>query len=327
MARIKYIYNNETCKYEKVRVTRWEIFLNFLSFLGLALILAIGLVYVYSNYSEFPYVKKLKYKNETLQMDYEILQEHLKATDHKLSQLRDRDDNIYRKIFEADPLPESVWKGGMGGVNQYQEIMDDGLEEEELILSTLQHVDKLKRQMYIQTKSYDDILDMVDNREEMLASIPSIKPITNKTLKHTGSIFGMRWHPILHINRIHEGLDFSADKGTPVLATGNATVVRAGISTTYGKVVYLDHGYGYQTRYAHLSKIKVKMGEKVKRGAIIGLVGDTGLSEGNHLHYEVLKDNIPVNPVYYFYPNITDEEFEQLMQTAELKDISNSKDK
>jgi len=322
MARIKYYYDTETCKYERVKVSKWDVFLNFLGFFVLALILAVGLVYVYGMYDDLPHVKRLKKENEELLTYYEILNEEVKTADKMLEVLRDRDDNIYRKIFEAEPLPMSIWEGGIGGVDRYKEIIDDKVEREDLILNTFQKVDKLKRQLYIQTKSYDDILEMAKNKEDLLSSIPSIQPITNNELIRLASGFGPRWHPILKVKRMHAGIDFSADTGTPIYATGNAEVTKAGLYGSYGNVVYLDHGFGYETRYAHMTEIAVKVGQEVKRGDIIGYVGNTGLSSAPHLHYEVWKDGQAVDPVYYFYQDVTDEEFDKLIELASRENQS-----
>lgn len=322
MARIKYYYDTETCKYERIKVSKWDVFMNFLGFVVLALILAVVLVYVYGMFDDLPHVKRLKKENEELRTYYEILNEEVKTADKMLQVLRDRDDNIYRKIFEAEPLPLSIWEGGVGGVDRYKEILEDDLERENLVINTFRKVDKLKRQLYIQTKSYDDILEMAKNKEEMLSSIPSIQPITNKELIRLASGFGMRWHPILKVKRPHNGVDFSADPGTPIYATGDATVERASRFGSYGNVVFLDHGYGYQTRYAHMSELNVHVGQKVKRGDVIGYVGNTGLSSAPHLHYEVWKDDEAIDPVNYFYQDVTDEEFDKLIELASRENQS-----
>ncbi len=322
MARIKYYYDTETCKYERIKVSNWDVFINALGFLTLALMLAIGLVYMYSSFFELPVVTKLKKENEELLAYYEILNREVNTSNKMLQVLRERDDNIYRKIFEADPIPLSIWEGGVGGVDRYKNILDSRTEREELILSSFQKVDKLKRQLYIQTKSYDDIENMAKNKEELLAAIPSIQPITNKELIRLASGYGMRWHPILKVKRMHNGIDYSADPGTPIYATGDAVVARAGMNSSYGNMVVLDHGFGFETRYAHMSKINVKIGQKVKRGDIIGFVGNTGLSSAPHLHYEVLKDNKFQDPVYYFYQDVTDEEFDKLIELSSKENQS-----
>lgn len=322
MARIKYYYDTETCKYERVKVSRWDVFLNGLGFFTLALILAVGIFYFYASFFELPHVTKLKKDNKELLTYYEILNEEVNTANKMLQVLRERDDNIYRKIFEAEPIPLSIWEGGVGGVDRYKEIFDNRPEREDLIINTYQKIDKLKRQLYIQTKSYDDIINMASNKEEMLASIPSIQPITNKELIRLASGFGMRMHPILKYKRPHNGIDFSAEPGTPIYATGDATVLRAGMSGSFGNLVELDHGFGYKSRYAHMLKIDVKVGQKVKRGDVIGYVGSTGLSMAPHLHYEIWYDGRAVNPVNYFYNDVTDEEWDKLLELASRENQS-----
>ncbi len=316
MARIKYYYDTETCKYERVKISRWDVFLNGLGFFTLALILAIGIFFFYGEFFELPHVTKLKKENKELLTYYEMLNEELKTSNQMLRVLRERDDNIYRKIFEAEPIPQSIWEGGVGGAERYKEILDSRTEREGLIVDSFEDIDKLKRQLYIQTKSYDDIEEMAANKAEMLACIPSIQPISNKELKRLASGFGMRMHPILKYRRPHNGVDFSADPGTPIYATGDASVSRASYSGAAGNRVQLDHGFGYETRYFHMSKIDVKVGQKVKRGDVIGYVGNTGLSMAPHLHYEVWHNDKPINPINYFYQDVTDEEFDKLIELA-----------
>jgi len=316
MARIKYYYDTETCKYERVKISRWDVFLNALGFFTLALILAIGIFYFYASFFELPHVTKLKKENKELLTYYEILNQQVETTDKMLQVLRERDDNIYRKIFEAEPIPHSIWEGGVGGAERYKDILENKPERKDLIINSFEKIDKLKRHLYIQTKSYDDIEKMASNKTEMLACIPSIQPISNKELIRLASGFGMRMHPILKVRRPHNGIDFSADPGTPIYATGNATVARAGLSGSAGNRVELDHGFGYKTRYLHMSKIDVQVGQKVKRGDVIGYVGNTGLSMAPHLHYEVWHNGKPINPINYFYKDVTDDEFDKLIELA-----------
>ncbi len=316
MARIKYYYDTETCKYERVKISRWDVFLNALGFFTLALILAVGIVSLYANFFELPHVTQLKKDNKELQMNYEFLTDEVKTLQNVLKVLRDRDDNIYRKIFEAEPIPQSILEGGVGGSNQYEHIRNSKLEREELILDSYEKIDKLKRQLYIQMRSYDDIEKMAANKTNMLASIPSIQPVANKELHRLASGYGMRMHPILKYKRMHNGIDFSADPGTPIYATGDATIKRAGMSGSYGNLVELEHGFGYTTRYAHMSKINVTIGQKVKRGDIIGFVGNTGLSMAPHLHYEVWYNGNAINPINFFYSDVSDDEFDKLIELA-----------
>ncbi len=322
MARIKYYYDTETCKYERIKVSKWDIFLNLLGFLSVSLILAVSLVFIFSKYFESPQVSLLKKENKELLNYYEDMEKELGRMNSMMSSLQDRDDNIYRVIFEADPIPYTIREAGVGGTDRYRALREDRLERETLVIDTYMKIDKLKKQMYIQTKSYDDILQMAKNKSEMLMCIPSIQPIPNKDLKRFASGYGMRFHPLLKIRRMHAGCDFSAPQGTPIYATGDGTILRAKREGALGNAVVIDHGYGYATKYGHMSKFAVRQGQKVKRGEIIGYVGNTGLSAAPHCHYEVWKDNKHVNPVYYFYNDVTDNEFDELLELASMENQS-----
>jgi len=316
MARIKYYYDTETCKYERIKVSKWDMFLNSLGVFTLSLVLAVIILIISSTYFESPQVSLLKKENKELLLYYNDMQKDLANMDAMLLSLQDRDDNIYRVIFEADPIPSSVRQAGVGGTDRYRALREESLEREDLVLSTLEKIDKLKKQMYIQTKSHDDIEQMARNKSVMMASIPSIQPINNSDLNRLASGYGMRMHPILKYIRMHAGIDFSAPQGTPIFATGDGTVDYAGFSKTSGNMVTLNHGYGYMTKYLHMSNFAVRQGQKVKRGDIIGYVGNTGLSKAPHCHYEVWKDGQHVNPVNFFYNDVTDEEFDKLLELA-----------
>ncbi len=322
MARIKYYYDTETCKYERIRVSKWDIFLNSLGIFTLSLVLAVLILFISSTYFESPQVSLLKKENQELQIYYDDMQKDLTQMDGMLTALQERDDNIYRVIFEADPIPSTIRQAGVGGTDRYRALREEKIEREDLVISTYENIDKLKKHMYIQTKSYDDILQMAKNKSAMLASIPSIQPIANKDLKSLASGYGMRMHPILKYRRMHAGCDFSAPQGTPIFATGDGKVSRAQFFKTSGNMVTIDHGYGYETKYLHMSKFAVKEGQVVKRGDIIGYVGNTGLSKAPHCHYEVWKDNIHVNPVNYFYNDVTDEEYDKLLELASRENES-----
>lgn len=322
MARIKYYYDTETCKYERIKVSKWDIFLNSLGILTLSLVLAVGIFIVSSTYFESPQVSLLKKENQELLIYYDDIQKDLGQMKGMITSLQERDDNIYRVIFEADPIPSTIRQAGVGGTDRYRALRENKLEREDLVIGTFGKIDNLKKQMYIQTKSYDDILQMAKNKTDMLASIPSIQPIPNKSLKRLASGYGMRMHPILKYRRMHAGCDFSAPQGTPIFATGNGKVVRARLAKTTGNMVRLDHGYGYQTKYFHLSRFAVKEGQKVKRGDIIGYVGNTGLSKAPHCHYEIWKDNRHIDPVNYFYNDVTDEEYDKLLELASRENES-----
>jgi len=323
MSKIKYYYDTETCKYERVRVSRWDVLLNISGFVVLVLVAGISLVIIFDTYFESPKAARLKKENEELTFYYDMLSKDMNRANKMLESLQERDNNVYRTIFEAEPIPLSVRNAGVGGVDRYQDLLENGLEREEIIVNTFQRIDQLKRQLYIQTKSYDNLLEMADNKSEILATIPAIQPVSNKELRRLASGFGMRVHPIYKVKMMHPGIDFSAPQGTPVYATGGGKVKQVKSSFTgYGKQVIIDHGYGYQTRYAHLQDFNIKAGQEVERGQCIGYVGNTGTSTAPHLHYEVFKDNERVNPIYYFYQDITAEEYEVLVQLASIENQS-----
>ena len=322
MARIKYYYDTETCKYERIKVSKWDIFLNTLGILSLSLVLAVVILIVYDTYFESPQVSLLKKENKELLIYYNDMQKDLSNMENMIGALQERDDNIYRVIFEADPIPSTIRQAGVGGTDRYRALREEQIVREDLVIHTFENIDKLKKQMYIQTKSYDDILQMAKNKADMLASIPSIQPIPNKDLKRLASGYGMRMHPILKYMRMHAGCDFSAPQGTPIYATGNGTIYRAFHDKTSGNMISIDHGYGYMTKYMHMVKFAVKKGQKVKRGDIIGYVGNTGLSKAPHCHYEIWKDKRHINPVNYFYNDVTDEEYDKLLELASRENES-----
>ena len=324
MARIKYYYDAETCKYERIKVSTWDVALNLLGFLSVAIIIAVGILIAYNTYFDSPKEAYLKKENEELKLYYDILEKQMSDAEKMLVSLQERDDNVYRVIFEADPIPPTIRTAGTGGANKYKELLD-GLEQEQLILAALTKVDQLKKQMYIQTKSYDEILELAQNKADMLAAIPAIQPVSNKELKRLASGFGRRWHPIYKVKKMHWGVDFSAPRGTPIYATGDGVVISAKKSSRalgYGNQVKIDHGFGYQTNYAHMHSFVVKRGQKVKRGELIGYVGSTGGSTAPHVHYEVIKNGKKINPVRYFFHDISDDEYDKLLELASIENQS-----
>ena len=327
MARIKYYYDTETCKYERIRVSSWDVILNLLGFFFLSVIVAVGIVGAFFYFYESPKEAVQRRENQSLKIKYEILEEEVDSLNIWLSALQERDDNIYRVIMEADPIPQSIRKAGTGGSNRYKRM----LEEEEvydpdgLIEDSFDRIAQLKRQMYIQSMSYDDILVMARNKSKMLASIPAIQPVSNKELKRLASGYGYRMHPIYKIRKMHWGIDFSAPRGTPIYSTGDGKVkkaVRSNRAVGYGNYVVIDHGYGYQTLYGHMLNMTVKAGQTVKRGELIGYVGNSGGSTAPHCHYEVMKDGKKVNPIKYFFQDIDDEEYDKLLELSAVENQS-----
>ena len=325
MARIKYIYNTETCQYERVSISVWDVVLNLLGFLTVSLIIAVGILLVFNQYFESPKEIVLRKENEELKLHYDILDNEMTDVQDMLQNLRERDDNVYRMIFEADPIPSSVRTAGIGGSNKYKDLLNKELIQEDLIIEDFKRLDRLKRQMYIQTKSYDDIIELALHKDKMLAAIPAIQPIQNKELTRLASGFGMRIHPIYKIKKRHTGLDFSAPRGTPIYSTGSGTVQLAETSyrkTGYGNQVEINHGFGYVTKYAHMQMLTVKKGQKVNRGDLIGYVGSTGGSTAPHCHYEIIKDGKKIDPIQYIIQDVTDEEYQKLLDLASRENQS-----
>ncbi len=320
MARIKYYYDTESCRYERIKVSTWDIVWNSLGFLTVALILAIGIVYCYIVYFESPEEAQLRKENQELQLYYDLLSQDLNNANDMLESLQQRDDNIYRVIFGVDPIPEEIRTAGTGGSNRYKDLLEEGIEREDLVLNNYQKIDQLKKKMYIQTKSYDEIVEMARNKEDMLASLPAIQPVSNKNLKRLSSGFGYRIDPIYKTRKMHEGVDFSLPVGTPVYATGDGKIkfTRSSISG-YGKQLEIDHDFGYVTKYAHLDKMLVKKGQIVKRGDLIGYSGNSGKSTAPHLHYEVIYQGGKVNPIHYFSRDLSPEEYEEIIRLASIE--------
>jgi len=321
MARIKYYYDTETCKYERLKVSAWDVIINTLGFLFVSLIFSAALVLAYMSYFRSPREAYLEKENEQLELYYDLMTKEMEQTNAVMAALKERDDNIYRVIFEAEPTP--VARVSYEGVAKYKNLLDKGLESDELIMSALLKVDNLKRQMYSQSKSYDEIAKLAKSKTQMLASIPAIQPVPNKELTKLVSGFGMRIHPIYKVKMMHTGCDFSTPRGTPVYSTGDGIVK---VVTTnlggYGKEIEVDHGYGYVTKYAHLDRFNVKVGQKVKRGELIGYSGNTGASTAPHVHYEVIHDGRKVNPVHYFFNDLNPTEYEKILEFAEVENQS-----
>ena len=317
MAKIKYHYNTETCKYEKVETKPVALLLSIAGFCVVAFLFAFALMPVYNSYFQSDKEAALAKENQELKFFYDLLGKEIKESEQALQALQERDDKVYRVMFEAEPLSASVRKAGVGGINPYERLLRKGLSKEEMIVSLTRKIDQLKKEMYVQSKSYDEISKLAKEKSTMLASIPAIQPVAKKGPAKLVSGFGIRLHPFYKIPQMHTGLDFAAPRGTPIYATGDGIVTRTDLNYGgYGTTVELSHGYGYGTLYGHLSKIAVRLGQKVKRGELIAYMGSTGMSTAPHLHYEVIKNGEKVNPIYYFYNDMTPDEYEQLLRVA-----------
>jgi murein DD-endopeptidase MepM/ murein hydrolase activator NlpD len=270
---------------------------------------------VFASFFDSPKEKALKREVEQMTIQYELIHREMSSVESVLEDLQNTDDNLYRKIFETKPIPAEQRDGGIGGVNRYEAL--EGYKNSNLVIETASRLDKIRKKMYIQSKSYDQLIMLAKNKGEMLKTIPSIIPISNKDLTRTASGFGWRIHPIYKISKFHYGMDFTAPLGTEVYATGNGTVADMLSSQRgLGKHIVIDHGFGYTSTYAHLSNFNVRVGQKVQRGDIIGYVGNTGTSVANHLHYEIKLNGQNVDPVNYYFQDLNSEEYEKMVEIA-----------
>jgi murein DD-endopeptidase MepM/ murein hydrolase activator NlpD len=319
MAKVKYYYDPRTLSYRKIERT-WRHRTRDLGIFLLSSFMFALLFYVLAdNIIDSPKEKRLKRDLDNMVLQYEIMNQRLNQVTSVLEDMQYRDDNIYRVIFEADPIPSEVRRAGFGGANRYKNL--EGYGNSDLIIDTRKKLDIITKQAYVQSKSFDDVLNLAKDKDKMLQSIPAIQPVANKDLRRMASGYGYRIHPIYKVRKLHTGMDFSATTGTPIYATGDGVVKsdrgrdKVG-GHGYGRYVVIDHGYGYQTLYAHMSKKSVKPGQKVKRGDVIGYVGNTGASTAPHLHYEVIKNGNKINPINFYYNDLTPEEYELMIQLS-----------
>jgi murein DD-endopeptidase MepM/ murein hydrolase activator NlpD len=254
---------------------------------------------------------------------YQNLNKEVSKLDNELAHLEHRDDNIYRAVLGAEPIDKSVREAGIGGVDRYEDIKKKDLVHEDFLIKLHERVDKLKRKVYIESKSQDDVIALAENKEKLFAAIPAIQPVANKELIALASGFGMRIHPVYKVRKMHTGVDFAAAIGTPIYATADGIIDKLEVSFSgYGKQLEIDHGFGYRTRFAHMHGFAVRYGQKVKRGDLIGYVGETGLSTAPHLHYEVFVNGIHVNPIHYFFNDLNAKEYEKVIELASIENQS-----
>lgn len=314
MAKVKYYYDEATLSYKKIKLKK-GFYSRRIAFSTIAVLLIAFIGFVtFSQFIISPKQRAQKRELENMKLHYEILSKRLEETSTILDEIQQRDNNVYRSYFEANPITIEQRKAGFGGVNRYKDL--EGFDNSQLIINLTKEVDILSKQLVVQSKSLDEIVSLAKEKENMLASIPAILPIKKNDF-YVASGFQMRMHPILKINKFHKGMDFSAASGTPIYASGNGRVILAERNSTYGNVVYISHGYGFETIYAHMSKIVAVNGRSVKRGDLIGYVGNTGLSVSPHLHYEVLKNGVALNPLNFYYADLTLEEFAALQKASE----------
>ena len=315
MAKHKYKFNPETLTYVKVKRTAKQKVLYYGTYTFAVISLLLLFDFILGSFVDLPKDKALKRQHNELLANYELLKSRLTLLDSALVNLQERDDNIYRTIFETEPIHASIRQAGTGGAEKYKEMQN--MEDFEIVLETAQYLDKLLRQAYVQSKSYDEVIELAQNKEDMLSAIPAIQPISNKDLKRTASGWGFRIHPIYKIRKFHYGMDFTAPTGTEIYSTGDGTISEIKKSKRgYGNKIVVDHGYGYKTLYAHLSGFNVRKGQKVKRGDVIGYVGNTGTSTAPHLHYEVILNGEKQNPVNYYFNDLTPEQWDIMIEMS-----------
>jgi murein DD-endopeptidase MepM/ murein hydrolase activator NlpD len=315
MKKIKYYYNTNTLRYEKLETPLRVILLRILGFFSASIVTALILVSIAYRYFPSANEKRLLQRNEALKDNYFVLNEKVKKLQEQIGDLEKRDNDVYRAIFEANPIPDSARAKALA---QEQEIqLVQSMDQDNLATSIATTLNNLTARINYQTKSYNDINGFIKNKEQLLACTPAIQPVSNKDLKRIASGFGYRIDPVYKTSKFHAGLDFAAPLGTPIYATANGTVETAGnTGNGYGNHVVINNGYGYSTLFGHMFRVKVRPGQKVKRGEIIGWVGNTGKSTGPHCHYEVHRNGEPVDPVYYFYNDITPEQYDRLLKLA-----------
>jgi len=311
MARVRYQYNHKTCKYEPIFGSGRKFLKQSAGFITLSLLLAVACFSYYSQHYESFNELLLKRKNKALKTEWSILQKRVENSTQELLSLIDKDDHNYRVILDSQPLPASMREAGTGGS---EKINRAGMGGFPIILGYYERLDKLKHQLDVEVQSYEELTKMLHEKIKMWASRPAIQPIDNRQLARLHLTYGARFHPIFHVYMDHKGLDFAAAQGTPVYATGDGVVATTYSSSSYGNVIYLNHGHNFETRYAHLSKFAVRPGQFVKRGQVIAYVGNTGHSVASHLHYEVLFNGLHANPINFFQRDLSNKEYDRLIK-------------
>ena len=323
MSKVKYYFDAETLSYRPIKATNTNRIINFLLFVlsSFSFGLICLLILLNSDILNTPSEVAQKRTIQNYELQFDILNKKLSQLESVVANVEERDNNLYRVYFEASPIPVEQRYAGFGGVNRYRDL--EGYDNSELIINTTKRLDILTKQTVVQSRSLDEIERLAANKSELIAAIPTIQPIKNKDLTRVASGFGYRIDPFTKKRRFHYGMDFTAKRGTPVYATGNGIVKRAdNRSSGYGRHIRIDHGFGYVSLYAHLTKYNVRRGQRVKRGDIIGYVGNTGRSAGPHLHYEILKDKKKINPLNFYYGNLSPKEFEALLSQSKQENQS-----
>lgn len=314
MKKIKYFYNTNTLRYEKLVTPLRVKLLRVFGFFSAFLVTAALVIWVYTRFIPKPADNIAYEKMRMMRDDYNNLASKLKTVEQQMAELEKRDNDVYRSIFEANPLPDSARAKLTEKSKEFEKV--NAMNDEQLSKDIAAQLNNINARITYQRNSYDAIEKLIQNQDEKLASIPAIQPVSNKDLSRVASGFGMRIHPIYGIPKMHSGLDFTSPQGTPIYATGNGRVTTAGGGTGTGNHVIINHGYGYETVYMHMVRIKARAGQQVKRGEVIGWVGSTGASTGPHLHYEVHINRSAVDPVYFFFNDLNAEQYDRMLKIA-----------
>jgi len=315
MPNSRYKFNPESLSFDKIRLGFRAVLMRTLAYMVGSMMVAVVYYLIFAIFFDSPKEKALHREIDQLTLQYELIQREMGNLEKVIGQLEETDDNLYRTIFEAEPIPATLREGGVGGVNRYKEL--DGFDNSRIVIETAKRLDVIRKRVVMQSKSFEELISLARRKEEMLQSIPAIIPISNKDLTRTASGFGLRVHPIYKIIKFHAGMDFTAPSGTDIYATGNGTVAAVLSSMRgLGNHIIIDHGFGLKSIYAHLDRFNVRVGQKVERGDVIGFVGSTGMSVAPHLHYEIQLNGTNVDPVNYYFNDLTAAEYEIMIEIA-----------
>lgn len=315
MAKVRFYFNTHTLRYEKLETPFRVRLLRFFGFMALSIVIASIIVFISFQYIDSPKEKLLRNENNDLKENYTILEKRIQELNGQVAELENRDNEVYRAIFESSPIPDSARQKKMAEKREVQLIQS--MSNTELVQSIQTQLNRLSLLTAYQNVSYNEIDDMLKNKQKLLAAIPAIQPVSNKSLTRIASGFGTRIDPVYKVAKFHAGLDFAAPQGTPIYATADGRVTEADFNAGgYGNHIVINHGFGYETLYGHMYRIKARVGQEVKRGEVIGYVGSTGKSTGPHCHYEVHKNGHPIDPVYFFYNDLTPEQYDRILKQA-----------
>lgn len=323
MAKVKYYYDPETLSYRPIQSGKTLKISNFFLFLISSFLFGLFTLFglLTTDFLNTPKELLLERELNNYEFQFDLLSQRLEQMEDVMTEIENRDNEIYRAYFEASPIPEEQRRAGFGGVNRYKKL--EGFGNSDQIIETTKQIDILSRMLVVQSKSLEEIQQLAEKKEDLLAAIPSIQPIKKEDLKRMASGYGWRIDPFTKKRRRHKGMDFSSNRGTPIYATGDGVVKRAdNRSSGYGRHIRIDHGFGYISLYAHLNKYNVRRGQKVKRGDIIGFVGNTGRSVAPHLHYEIIKDGVKINPLNFYLDDLSPAEFDAIVNQASQENQS-----